>query len=327
MNIWTFVLSVLRNLALGLGVGWLVVCVVAPVILLAPKQREETIMPLPIAPVVLPTPTDRLSPRIVGYNAYTLAGSESLQEIAHIGGSDAASIMDYNRLHTVPVAGRTLIVPHLEGQVNTLPQVPVLVVQGRTDQPRVALTLDAGAGSAPASRMLDTLRERQVHVTFFLTGTWMQQNPQLVRRMVAEGHEIANHSLTHPDFTTLDAAQMIEEIGETERLAGEIAGATTRPFFRPPYGAYNSHVLLTAIEQGYLPIYWTLDSLDSVGTPKTAAFLVERVTTTLSPEELHGAIILAHCGSESTAEALPIMLDRFAAMGLEVRPLSEVLGQ
>jgi hypothetical protein len=82
---------------------------------------------------------------------------------------------------------------------------------------------------------------------------------------------------------------------------------------------------MTVIGQGYLPIYWTLDSLDSVGEPKTADFLLKRVTQTLAPVDLRNAIILAHCGSAATAEALPAILDTFAAMGFEVRPLSNVL--
>src|SRR5262249_46143073 len=103
-------------------------------------------------------------------------------------------------------------------------------------------------------------------------------------------------------------------------------GASARPLFRPPYGAYDKGVLATTIALGYLPIYWTLDSLDSVGEPKTPEFLIERVTGTLTPQQLRGAIILAHCGSPATAEALPTILDRFAQMGLEVHTVSEVLG-
>ena len=78
--------------------------------------------------------------------------------------------------------------------------------------------------------------------------------------------------------------------------------------------------------EGYLPIYWTLDSLDSVGEPKTADFLFERITGKLPPDKLRGAIILAHCGSQPTADALPRILDRFAEMGFEVKKVSEVLG-
>ncbi len=107
----------------------------------------------------------------------------------------------------------------------------------------------------------------------------------------------------------------------------DATGVTTRPLFRPPYGAYDERVLDTVIGEGYLPIYWTLDSLDSVGEPKTPEFLIERVTNALTPEQLRGAIILAHCGSAPTADALPQILDRFAEMGLEVKTVSEVLGE
>lgn len=311
----------LRGLLVSLGLGWLVLCVVVPMRMIAPGSA---IIPLPVAPIVLPTPTP--TPGIVSYRAHTLAPGEDLEGVALIGGSAAQRIIDYNRLTGAPQAGRALIVPQLEGQPGSLPHAPVLVVQGRTEQPRVALTLDAGAGSAPVPRILEVLRERDIQLTFFLTGTWAAENPDLARQMVADGHELANHSLTHADFTTLSDEAIVQELAETERLIQEITGASTRPFFRPPYGAYDSRVLLTTIEQGYLPIYWTFDSLDSVGEPKSAEFLVQRITGTFTPAELRGAIILAHCGSESTAEALPTLLDRFDAMGLQVGTLSEVLG-
>jgi peptidoglycan/xylan/chitin deacetylase (PgdA/CDA1 family) len=315
----------LRGLLVSLGLGWLVLCVVVPMRLLA-STPPDSIIPLPVAPIVLPSPTPVPTPRIVSYHAHTLAPGEDLEGVALIGGSAAQRIIEYNRLTGAPQAGRALIVPQLEGQPASLPHAPVLVVQGRTEQPRVALTLDAGAGSAPVPRILEVLRERDTQLTFFLTGTWAAENPDLARQIVADGHELANHSLTHSDFTTLSDAAIMQELSETERILQRITGASTRPFFRPPYGAYNSRVLLATIEQGYLPIYWTFDSLDSVGAPKSAEFLVQRVTGTYTPAELRGAIILAHCGSEATAEALPTILDRFDAMGLQVGTLSEVLG-
>ena len=85
--------------------------------------------------------------------------------------------------------------------------------------------------------------------------------------------------------------------------------------------------MLQAVESaGFLPIYWTFDSLDSVGQPKTPEFLLERITRYLPPAQLNGAIILAHGGSQPTADALPHILDRFAAMDFQVKKLSEVLG-
>ncbi len=243
-------------------------------------------------------------------------------------GSEAGVIASYNRLSGEPQAGRPLIIPQLGGIAPPASEA-VLVQRGRNDQPLLALTLDAGASSAPTPRMLDALKERNVRITFFLTGKWIQENPELVRRIVADGHEVANHSLTHPDFREIGDEQMVEELAETERLLQQTVGdgVTSRPFFRPPYGGYDQRVLNTVIGQGYLPIYWTLDSLDSVGQPKTPAFLLSRVTETLSPEQLRGAIILAHCGSEATAEALPAILDRFASMGFTVTTVSAVLGQ
>jgi peptidoglycan/xylan/chitin deacetylase (PgdA/CDA1 family) len=84
-------------------------------------------------------------------------------------------------------------------------------------------------------------------------------------------------------------------------------------------------VLRIVIANGYLPIFWTLDSLDSVGDPKSADFLVDRLTNTLAPDKRNGAILLAHCGNATTAEALPRILDAFAAQGLVVTTLSQSL--
>ena len=124
----------------------------------------------------------------------------------------------------------------------------------------------------------------------------------------------------------MDDDAIRRELAATEAALQDVAPeASMRPFFRPPYGAYNERVQHAVQGEGYLPVYWTLDSLDSVGEPKTPEFLLERVTAKLTPDELRGAIILAHCGSEPTADALPAILDRFAELGLEVRKLSEVL--
>lgn len=279
-------------------------------------------LPLP-TPESLPTATSLPPPRVVGYAGHRVVAGETLEEIAKRYGSTLALIKTYNRLDAPPRAGRDLVVPLL---APTDASEALLVQRGGTERPWIALTLDAGAGAAPTPRILEALRERGITITFFLTGRWMRANPDLVRQMVADGHELANHTVNHPDLTTLDDDAIRRELSETEAILQEIApGATTRPFFRPPYGAYNERVLRVALAEGYLPIYWTLDSLDSVGEPKTPEFLVERVTRKLNPDDLRGAIILAHCGSDATADALPAILDRFAGMGFEVRKLSDVL--
>jgi peptidoglycan/xylan/chitin deacetylase (PgdA/CDA1 family) len=194
---------------------------------------------------------------------------------------------------------------------------------------RVALTLDAGASSVPASRILDTLREYDVQITFFLTGRFVEQNPELVQRMAAEGHEFANHTYSHPDLRELGDEAIREELNRTENLIQNLSGQSTRPYMRPPFGARNQRVLDLMAQEGYISIYWTVDSWDSVGEPKTPEFLLQRVTHPTdsygNPIPLNGAIVLMHVGSEPTADALPDILKWFRQEGWEIVPISEIL--
>jgi peptidoglycan/xylan/chitin deacetylase (PgdA/CDA1 family) len=291
--------------------------------LVSPTAPTDTLLP-PVGPP--PATAVPATSEIVAYAGHIVAQNETLATIAANGGSTPDLLAQYNLLDGPPQPGRALIVPQIAGQSSTLESEPILIQRGRADKPWVALTLDAGASAAPVPRMLQTLRDHNVHVTFFLTGKWIKENPDLARQIVADGHEIGNHTFNHPDLTRLGVAAIRKELTETEELMQQTAGVTSRPFFRPPYGAYDKLVLQIVEGEGYLPIYWTLDSLDSVGDPKTPEFLLERITGKLTPEQLHGAIILAHCGSEPTADALPQILDRFAEMGFEVKKVSEVLG-
>lgn len=320
-------------LLIGLGGGWALHAFIVPALAL-PSHTDDAVTPTipntlpedvrPAAPIS--SATMALPPQVIGYHAYVVEEGDNLSSIAANGGSDAAYVKRYNRLRGPLQPGQPILVPQFAGQVSTLPDETLIIERGRTDKPWVALTLDAGAAAEPVPSMLQVLRERDIQITFFLTGTWIQQNPDLARQIVADGHEVANHSLTHPDLRDLSDAEIAQELAETEHLLHTLTGTSTRPLFRPPYGAYNERVLRVIIDQGYLPISWTLDSLDSVGEPKTPGFLIERVTNTLPLEELHGAIILAHCGSTATADALPAILDHFEQLGLEVRTLSDVLG-
>jgi peptidoglycan/xylan/chitin deacetylase (PgdA/CDA1 family) len=291
----------------------------------AEPTAEPTVEPPTVEPIAPPLTTTPPTPA-ASYLGHVVEEGETLDSIATSAGSTPDLIAQYNRLDGAPPVGRPLIVPRAAGAQGTLESQPLLVQRGRTDKPWVALTLDAGASAEPVPQILQTLRDHNLKITFFLTGKWIEENPDLTRQIVADGHEIANHTVSHPDLRHLSDAAIRAELEGTEARLAETAGATTRPLFRPPYGAYDERVLRVLVGEGYLPIYWTLDSLDSVGEPKTADFLFERVTGKLTPEQLRGAIILAHCGSQPTADALPRILDRFAEMGFEVKKVSEVLG-
>jgi peptidoglycan/xylan/chitin deacetylase (PgdA/CDA1 family) len=259
--------------------------------------------------------------------AYRVKPGDSVASISEQGGSAPDLLMRYNRLTDEPQIGRELMIPHLRGKTSDLPDSWLLVVEGNTRKPWVALTFDCGGQNPRAHDILDTLRDADLQVTFFLLGNSIIDDPDLLRRMVADGHELANHSYTHADFTTLTDEEIGEELRYTEEAVQSIVGpdVSIRPYLRLPYGSYDKRTLRAVAAQGYIPVHWTLDALDSFGEPKTPEFLVDRLTTTLPPEEMHGAIILTHCMS-STADALPAILQRFDEMGLQARTVSEVLG-
>ncbi len=292
-----------------------------------------TLTPSPTAtpsPTPIPPPTSL--PAQVGFAVHVVAAGETLEEIARRYGSIAPAIATLNRFPADAPLGDTqvLVIPlfALPGFTQTVEGRGMEVNRGLPGR-RVALTFDAGAGAEPAPLILDTLRKYGVHVTFFLTGKWAEENPDLVRRMAAEGHEFGNHTYSHPHLLSRDEEAIREEIRKTERIVRELAGQSTQPYLRPPYGERNQALLDLLAEEGYVSIYWTVDSLDSVGEPKSAEFLLKRVTHPTdargNPIDLDGAIILMHVGNATTAEALPAILEWFRKEGYQVVKVSEIL--
>lgn len=297
---------------------------------LSEVKRAEPVLEVRAAIPVLPeaaAPDPLDLGQISGYVGHTVGRSETLESIVAETGCPAHLLTMYNRLEGPLQRGRQIIIPCPTGVGRELESKPVIVERGLTSMPLVALTFDAGSTAEPLPKLLQTLREHHLKVTFFVTGFWVRENPGLLQQIVADGHELGNHSLTHPDMRNLDDIRIKHELLETERLVRNATGMTTRPYFRPPYGAYNNRVLLTAESLGYLPVYWTLDCLDSVGAKKTPEFIAERVTHKLSREQLCGAIILMHVDSMATADAVPAILQRYDEMGLSVVSVSRVLNE
>ncbi|NJM05900.1 polysaccharide deacetylase family protein [Candidatus Gracilibacteria bacterium] len=280
--------------------------------------------PSPTSPPLSPTPLGPAS--VQSYVGYRVKTGDTLASIAARGGSSAILIRRYNRLQGVPQVGRELMIPVLRPQESRIPFKEMMVLKGNTAQPWVALTLDCGNSEGRLPGILDTLRAYDVQGPFFLVGNVIEQYPDVVQRLVREGHELANHSYSHPDFTKLSEAAILAELRRNERSIGAILDAPDpmRPFFRFPYGTYDMRVLETVIGAGYLPIHWGIDVLDTVGEPKSAAFVTERLLA-IDDEELPATIVLAHC-TQAVAEALPSIIEGYAARGYELRTLSEVLG-
>jgi peptidoglycan/xylan/chitin deacetylase (PgdA/CDA1 family) len=168
---------------------------------------------------------------------------------------------------------------------------------------------------------MEILRERQLHVTFFLSGHWVDHNPDLTQQIVLDGHEIANHSYSHPDLTRLSDDQIVYQLDYTDQVVWDLTGIHTRPYFRPPFGARNHRVLDVAAAAGFRSIFWSLDSGDWLPRASAGA-----VATKILRYVVPGDIVVEHVGSEASADALPVILDELDQRGWRVGTVSEVLG-
>ena len=194
----------------------------------------------------------------------------------------------------------------------------VALRRGDPDRAVVALTFDAGSDTGYAAAMLDTLAAKDVQAAFGVTGRWVEANPALVRRILAEGHQLVNHSYDHPSFTgrstgapPLSRAQRLDQLARTEQAIGSATGAAARPWFRPPYGDEDESVRADVGSAGYrYELLWTIDSLGWKGEPADA------VTRRCLDGAVPGAIYLFHVGAASTDHAaLPAVIDGLRARG------------
>jgi len=204
-----------------------------------------------------------------------------------------------------------------------------VVESGPNNRKQVALTFDAGADTGNAAAILDLLNDKEIKGSFGMTGLWARDNPELVKRMVAEGHMLFNHTWDHASLTgentgqpamTLD--ELAREVGDTENLVKELTGYDMKPYFRPPYGDYGP-VSLGYLEQlGYsVTIWWTCDTHGWDGWD--AAKITGYCTTNIKQHE----ILLLHVGAGAVGdyEALPAMIDFFRSQGYEFVTVEQML--
>jgi peptidoglycan/xylan/chitin deacetylase (PgdA/CDA1 family) len=170
-----------------------------------------------------------------------------------------------------------------------------VVVRVPTSELVVALTFDAGSDRGFAAEILDTLAAHGSKASFGMTGKWAESNPDLLRRMVEEGHALINHTYDHPHMETLGTEQRLWQLVRAEEIINGVTGVTTKPYFRPPYGSYNNQVLIDVASAGYrYSVMWTVDCLGWKGLPP--ADVAARCENALQP----GAILLMHVGAAST---------------------------
>lgn len=195
-------------------------------------------------------------------------------------------------------------------------ELPVYNVD--TEEKVLSISFDAAWGSAHTEKILDILDAYDVRTTFFLVGFWAEKYPELVQEIVLRGHEIGNHSATHPHMSQLSEAQIREELRKTSDLVEHITGKPTT-LFRPPYGEYNDAVVRISREEGYECVQWNVDSLDWKN--RGADDMIRQCTKNTQP----GDIVLFHNDSQYILDALPTILERYTEAGYRIIPISELL--
>lgn len=197
-------------------------------------------------------------------------------------------------------------------------ELPVYCVD--TDEKKIALSFDAAWGDEYTDRILEILKQKDVKATFFLTGQWLKDYPQKVVEIYNAGHELGNHSLNHKEMSKLSEKDIKEEIMGVHIQIKELTGYDAN-VFRPPYGDYNNKVILGAKSCGYMPVQWSVDSLD--WKDYGASSIIDTVTNHKALD--NGAIILMHNGAKYTADALENVIDLLKEQGYEFVTVGELI--
>ena len=195
-------------------------------------------------------------------------------------------------------------------------ELPVYNVD--TEEKVLSISFDAAWGRANTEEILNILDRYDVKTTFFLVGFWAEKHPDLVQELVSRGHEIGNHSATHPHMNSLTKAQISEELRRCSDLVASITGTPTT-LFRPPYGEYNDDVVRVSRELGYECVQWNVDSLDWKNLGREN--MIRQCTKSVNP----GDIVLFHNDSKYILEALPEILEYYTQAGYKIIPVSQLL--
>lgn len=194
------------------------------------------------------------------------------------------------------------------------------IVRGVSDKKQVIFTFDGGSGAESGEAILSTLKKHGVIGTFFLTGKFAEENTELVKEIAREGHEIFNHTYFHPDLTTMSEEGIKNELTRADEAIQNLTGKSTKPYFRPPYGARNERVRAVAAEAGYTSAYWTVDVLDwKENEGFTAEEAKKRILSNLAP----GTIYLMHIGDTITGKILDEVFTEIESRGYAIVSLTQ----
>lgn len=209
-------------------------------------------------------------------------------------------------------------------QLNTLLEKYGTYYIGDTSKKEIYLTFDNGYENGYTEKVLDVLKKKKVKATFFVTGHYLKDQPELVKRMVAEGHIVGNHSWYHPDLTKVSDERLKKELNsvqdETERLTGQ----KKVPYLRPPRGIFSERTLALSEQLGYQNVFWSLAFVDwHVNNQRGWKYAYDNIMRQIHP----GAILLLHTVSKDNAEALEKAIDDLHERGYTFHSLDHLMAK
>lgn len=193
---------------------------------------------------------------------------------------------------------------------------------GEEDQPVIYLTFDAGYENGYTAQILDVLQAHNAPAAFFLVGNYLQQESELVQRMLDEGHIVGNHTWSHPDIATVQTKEALkEQLTRLEDLFREVTGREMSKYYRPPQGKYSQDNLELAQSLGYTTVFWSLAYVDWYENDQPTR---DQAFAKLIPRIHNGAVVLLHSTSRTNAEILDELLTAWEDLGYRFGTLDEL---
>ncbi|GLB59298.1 polysaccharide deacetylase family protein [Cytobacillus sp. NCCP-133] len=216
-----------------------------------------------------------------------------------------------------------LVFKQVEPKVKLRDLPPAPVYKGHPDKPMVSFIINVAWGNEYLSGMLSTLKEHNVSASFFLEGRWVKNNPELARMILDAGHEVGNHSYTHPDMKVISSAKAREEIQKTNNVIEATMDEKVRKpitWFAPPSGSYRDEIVKIAAQEKLGTVMWTVDTVDWKNPAPQV--LISRVLSKVH----NGALILMH-PTDSTEKSLDQLILALKQKNLQIGTVSELLSE
>lgn len=214
-----------------------------------------------------------------------------------------------------------LYVDQTQVPVFTSGEKPVAIYKVDSKEKQVALTFNISWGENKVMPILDILKEHEINnATFFISASWAERHPDIVERIVEDGHEIGSHGFQHKHYTEWEDEQIRKDIQTAHRIIQEVSGIVPK-YLRPPNGTFDERVLKIAKEQNYDIIHWSINTNDWKNPG------VDTIVHTVTKNVSNGDIILMHASDsvKQTEKALPLIIKNLKDNGYTFRSVSELL--